>query len=146
MSNDVGMSTSKRERLRWAGMAVAMGCAATAFAHHSYAMFDGGHVRTLQGVVDSVDWTNPHVSFRLRVTPESGTAAQTWKVESHSPSILQHYDWTAKSLRKGMQISVDCYPLRDGQPECRLLTVVLDTGQKLETKLSQTPAEEREFK
>jgi hypothetical protein len=45
-------------------LAVALG--APAFAHHSYAAFDRDENVSVDGVIESVDWNNPHVSIVVR--------------------------------------------------------------------------------
>ena len=51
-------------------------CAASALAHHSFAMFDAEKTITLQGTVKEFEWVNPHSWLRINVNDEkTGKAA-----------------------------------------------------------------------
>ena len=118
----------------------AAGCIAAlaAQAHHSYADFDAARTITLTGSVKSVEWVNPHVSFKIEVAGTGASAAE-WNVETHGPAILKPYGWSSSTLKAGMQVRIVCNPKRDGSHGCRLLTVFFpEAGQTLETKLSKT--------
>ena len=39
---------------------IAATIAAPALAHHSFAMFDAGQIKSVQGTVKEFKWTNPH--------------------------------------------------------------------------------------
>jgi hypothetical protein len=117
--------------------AAALVSAGYALAHHSFAAYDASQVRTLNGMVKTFDWSNPHVAIKLVVQPETGREAQEWSIETSSPVILTRFGWTRQSLKPGDRVRVDCNPLSDGSHGGRLHTVVmLDTGKILKTKLS----------
>ena len=53
----------------------------SAAAHHAFsANYDINNRGSIQGVVEEVQWTNPHIHFYIRVTGEDGTD-QLWDVE-----------------------------------------------------------------
>jgi hypothetical protein len=113
--------------------------AGSALAHHSFAAYDASQVRTLDGMVKTFDWANPHVAIKLVVQPDAGSPPQEWSLETSSPVILTRFGWSRNSLKPGDRIRVDCNPLSNGSHGGRLHTVVmLDTGQILKTKLSAT--------
>jgi hypothetical protein len=113
--------------------------ATLAMAHHSYAEFDANRKVTLAGTVTSLEWANPHVSFKLQGGMEGTDAPQLWDVETHAPGILKKYGWTENSVKPGTVVKVTCQPKRDDSPGCRLLTVFLvKSGVTLETKLSRS--------
>jgi len=121
-----------------AAIATAILTAAPSVAHHSYARYDNSRTRTLQGVVETFSWVNPHVNFKILV-PTAKSTADSWIVETHSPSILHRYGWTADSLTPGTRVRIICIPSRNGAHWCRLLTAqLLDRHQTLETKLSKS--------
>jgi hypothetical protein len=108
-----------------------------AIAHHSYADFDMTRTISLSGTVQSYDWSNPHVSFKMAVTSTDRT--KVWNIESHAPAIMSHHGWTASTLKPGSAVLVVCSPKRDASSGCRLHTLtLLKTGQLLETKLSRS--------
>jgi hypothetical protein len=128
---------TRRRRLRPVFFIGIFFVALPAFAHHSYAHFDSAHTRMLEGSIESVEWGNPHVQFKILVRSESGGKQQEWNIETHAPNILLRYGWTKNSLKYGERVRVVCNAMLDGSQSCRLHTVTfLDTGQTLETKLS----------
>jgi hypothetical protein len=106
-------------------------------AHHSYAAYDLTHTVTLKGTVEAFQWSNPHSTFTLVLEPETLGEPIKWNIITSSPAILKRFGWTRDSLKPGDRVSVLCNPVTDGSHGGRLHTVVLlDTGQVLQTKLS----------
>src|ERR1700728_96326 len=113
-------------------LAAAVGAAAPASAHHSFAMFEPTKTLTFKGTVKTFQWTNPHVILWVLVQPDGGGAAQEWSLETTSPGVLTRSGWTRLSLKAGDRVSVVLSPLRDGSHGGGLNSVtLLDTGQKL---------------
>ena len=128
------MKTATAAILR-ASMLGLFGLAATATAHHSFAVYDPNKIQTLKGTVKIFQWTNPHTVIWIMVQPEGGGAPQEWTIETTSPGVLTRSGWTRKSLKPGDRVGVDFHPLRDGSHGGGLTSVtLLDTGQKLEAK------------
>jgi len=114
---------------------VALTSATAAFAHHSFAMYDGTKEVTLKGAVKSFQWTNPHVIIWLMGAPVTGGAPQIWTIELTSPGNLTRIGWTRKSLNVGDEVEVQISPLRDGQAGGSFRTAkLLATGQVLTAK------------
>jgi hypothetical protein len=108
-----------------------------ALAHHSFAAYDATQTRTLKGVVETIQWSNPHTVFTLLLQADGGGEPLKWNIIASSPAILKRFGWTQDSLKPGDHVSVLCNPLNDGSHGGRLHTVLLlDTGQILQTKLS----------
>jgi hypothetical protein len=106
-------------------------------AHHSYGAYDLNQTRTLQGTVETFQWSNPHSSFTLVLEPDGHSEPIKWNIITSSPAILKRFGWTQHALKPGDRISVICNPMLDGSHGGRLHTVVLlDTSQVLRTKLS----------
>ena len=89
--------------------------AAPAWAHHSFAMFDVKKKVTLNGTVKEFQWISPH-AWIVMTTPVPGGQPKQWAVELSSPRTLARLGLTPKTLRPGMNISVDIHPLKDGSP------------------------------
>jgi Family of unknown function (DUF6152) len=114
-----------------------------AFAHHSFASYDVVNTRTLKGTLETLQWSNPHVTLKMLVQPDGGGATQEWSLVTSGPAILKRFGWTRSSLKPGDRISVICNPMSDGSHGGRVHTVVLlDTGLTLKTKLSEPGATE----
>jgi hypothetical protein len=88
--------------------------AASALAHHSFAMFDQSAAArmTLKGKVDDFQWTNPHAFIQLEMASADGKA-EIWSIELNSPNNLKRQGWSSSSLKKGDQITLITAPLRD---------------------------------
>jgi hypothetical protein len=111
---------------------------ASAFAHHSFAMFDSTKVATLTGTIKELQWAAPHVMIWLVEDPKEGEPAggaggKLWSVElSTSPGPLSRQGWTRQSVLPGDRVTVEINPLRSGNPggAFKKLTI-LSTGQVL---------------
>jgi len=110
-----------------------------AAAHHSGAAYDREHLKTTQGTVKTVNWTNPHITFAIETDAKDGQPAQTLTFEVSSPGVLTRSGWTKRSLQPGDHAVFLYAPLRDGNPGGFLLKVTLPDGKEL--SFSLTPAE-----
>jgi hypothetical protein len=104
--------------------------AVPAFAHHSFAMFDGDKRITLAGTVKEFTWTNPHAWVVMIATNEQGQPEQ-WAFECPSPSGLARKGWLPKTLTPGMKVSVLMHPLKNGEHGGSLITLTLPNGTEL---------------
>jgi hypothetical protein len=99
-------------------------------AHHSFAMFDTAKPVTLEGVVTSFEWTNPHAYIEVDVP--DGKGGQThWTIELGSTSILMRAGWKFNTLKKGDKVTAVVNPLRNGEPGSLLSRVTLADGRVL---------------
>ena len=55
----------------------------SAFAHHSFAMFDPDRLITQTGIVKEFEWTNPHVWIHILAPDQSGKPVE-WSFEMQS--------------------------------------------------------------
>ena len=112
-----------------AGLIVSFG--GIAAAHHSGAAYDMQHLRTTEGTVKTVNWTNPHITFVIECDARDGEPPQTMVFEVSSPGVLTRSGWTKRSLQPGDHAVFHYAPLRDGNPGGFLLNVDLPNGQEL---------------
>ena len=103
---------------------------APVLAHHSFSMFDQTMPLTLQGVVTSVEWTNPHVYIELDLA-DTVKGSRHWSIELGSPSILQRGGWKFNSVRKGDKVTAVVSPLKNGEPGSLLTRITLPDGRVL---------------
>jgi len=111
------------------GLIFDLGSVAT--AHHSGAAYDMEHLRTTEGTVKTVNWTNPHITFVIECDAKEGASPQTLVFEVSSPGVLTRSGWTKRSLQPGDHALFHYAPLRDGNPGGFLLKVDLPNGQVL---------------
>jgi hypothetical protein len=108
------------------GAAAALVMTSTAQAHHSFAMFDMTKQVTLQGVVKSFQYTNPHIWIQVVVTDPATGKEVEYAIEGGSPNNLSRAGWTRGSLKAGEKATVVVHPLRSGEPGGSLMGVTTD--------------------
>jgi hypothetical protein len=116
-----------------AGLLLSFG--GVAAAHHSGAAYDMEHPRDIKGIVKTVNWTNPHITFVIEADAKDGQPAQTLVFEVSSPGVLTRSGWTKRSLQPGDHAVFHYAPLRDGSPGGFLVRVTLPNGQELSFSL-----------
>jgi hypothetical protein len=104
--------------------------AASAEAHHSFAMFDQEKVITLRGTVKEFQWANPHSWIQLMV-PGEGAKVTEWSVEMSGPGGLARKGWKPRTLKQGDKVTIVIHPLRDGGPGGSFVSVVLPSGETM---------------
>ncbi len=129
---------SPRIALVTAGLLLSFG--GVAAAHHSGAAYDMEHLRTTEGTVKTVNWTNPHITFVIETDAKDGEPAHTLAFEVSSPGVLTRSGWTKRSLQPGDHAVFRYAPLRDCNPGGFLMKVTLPNGQEL--SFSLTPADQ----
>ena len=116
----------KFKTLGLASIAAAM-YAIPAFAHHSFAMFDGDTILTREGTITEFHWVNPH-SWVVMTSPDEQGEEYTWAFELLSPSSLARNGWVPKSLTPGMEVSATFHPLKSGEPGGSLMQIEISDG------------------
>ena len=109
-------------------------------AHHSTAMFEWGKDSTIQGTVETVEWTQPHVWFNMMV-PNGKGGAERWGIEGMSPSYLNRAGWNKHTLNPGDKITMVIYRLKDGRKGGFCAEVDWADGRKLRHVPSRAGAE-----
>ena len=86
---------------------------ATAFSHHNPAVtFIPDETTEIEGVVRSVAWRNPHVTYRVDVTDESGETV-TWSVESGAVMELRLRGLDRRVIEQGDRIQLEVAHVED---------------------------------
>lgn len=114
---------------------VALPCAAallavSAYAHHSFAMFDNTRSVTLHGKVTGYQWTNPHVYLDIDANDGKG-GTKHYTMEMTSPNMLHRGGWSSRTVKPGDVVTAVMSPLRDGQSGGLLLELTLPNGKKM---------------
>lgn len=104
--------------------------AASAAAHHSFAIFDHTRTLTLRGTVLTYQWTNPHGYIQLEVESGLDNVAE-FSLELTSINMLRRAGWRSSDLSPGDRITVITAPLLDGEPGGLLLELEKADGRKL---------------
>src|SRR5215470_13743175 len=102
----------------------------TAFAHHSFAVYDHSHTLNVKGTVTKWQWSNPHAYLDIDVN-EAGTIKH-YTLEGTSINMLQRTGWRSNMIKAGDEVKVVFAPLLSGQPAGLLLGITLANGEKKE--------------
>jgi len=110
-------------------LVTALWCAAPAWSHHSFAMFDHDKFLTLDGTIRNVEWVNPHSWIFLDVAdPDKPGTAVTWAIEGASPGIFSRQGFTRKDFAAGSRMKIDIHPNKDGSMAGQFLRVTFPDG------------------
>ena len=102
--------------------------AASAVAHHSFAMFDRSKKLTMVGTVTQFQWTNPHSWIEFDAQKEDGTT-EHWSIECNSPNNLSRQGFHSDTLKPGDKITIMFWPLRSGEKGGLFITLTRADGQ-----------------
>ena len=102
----------------------------SALAHHSPIVFDRTKQVTLMGTVTEFRWGNPHSWIHIDVTDADGKVAN-WGIEMNPASHLARDGWRSTTLKRGDQVSIVVFPLRNDEKGGQYISVTLPDGKKL---------------
>jgi hypothetical protein len=123
---------SLARRLHWFFLAlIVLAAAATALAHHSFAVYDHTRTLNLKGTVTKWQWSNPHAYLDLDVKQADGTIKH-YTLEGTSINMLQRVGWRSNMIKAGDQVTAVAAPLLTGEPAGLLLEITLANGEKKE--------------
>jgi hypothetical protein len=102
-------------------------------AHHSNVAVDMTRRATVQGVVKTLEWTNPHVW--LWIVSDDGTRdSRTFAFETASPSELaRFFGWNRRIVAPGDLVTVEYAPFRNGEPGGSLVNLSRADGKSIPT-------------
>jgi hypothetical protein len=104
--------------------------ATTAFAHHSPIVFDRTKQVTLTGVVTEFRWGNPHSWIHIDVADADGKVGN-WGIEMNPASHLARDGWRSTTLKRGDQVSIVVFPLRNDEKGGQYISIKLPDGKTL---------------
>lgn len=109
------------------------------FGHHSFAMFDQTRKVTIQGTIEDIQWTNPHVWIEVNVEKPDGSL-ELWGIEMTSKVHLTRQGFPIDKLAVGDQGTFVMSPYADGRPGGRFWTLETASG-----VIFRDPGAQREF-
>jgi hypothetical protein len=109
--------------------AVVLAVAAPVVAHHSPFMYAQKPV-TLQAVVKSWRWGNPHCLLTFEVKGEDGAVVE-WLAETQAPNTAYTLGYRPGSFKAGDTATITLRPAANGDPYGLLALVVLADGTRI---------------
>ena len=83
-----------------------LAAAPSVVAHHSFAAeFDSNRPLTVTGVVQKLEWTNPHARIYVDAKDDKGNVIH-WDFELGPPNGLMRRGWNRNSLKQGHVVTV----------------------------------------
>lgn len=101
--------------------------AATAAAHHSFAVFDHTRTLTIHGTVTRFQWTNPHGFLEVDV-PQPDGSMKHYSIELTSINMMQRVGWRSNMIKAGDKVTAVVAPLLSGEPVGLGLEVTMADG------------------
>ena len=103
----------------------------TVVAHHSFAAeFNANSPVTVNGVVNKMDWVNPHSWIYVDVKGTDGKVV-TWRFEMGPPNALLRMGWRKDSIPPGTPVKIEGYRAKSGEAVANAKTVTLPDGREL---------------
>jgi len=110
----------------------AVALAASAAAHHSFAVYDFAQQIPFEGVVDTINFKNPHISMTLTHTQEDGTTLTIDFIEGAPANMLVRKGLRPQMIAPGTKITAVGSPLREDPTKFFLRRVILEDGREFE--------------
>lgn len=126
------------KKLAIAAIAAALAIPLSAFAHHSFAMFDNTKELELKGTVQEWQWTSPHVWLYLLV-PNGAKEPDKYTLEGGNPGMLRREGFAKGSMAPGDKVTVYMSPLRSGEKGGNINAIILPDGKILGTRMKVVP-------
>ena len=106
--------------------------ATPAFAHHPFeSEFDAKAPITLKGKITDIQWTSPHVVFKMEA-PDAEGKMKSWDLEAASPEEMIKMGWTAETIKTGDEVTVQAYQAKaEGSSVVAARNIELPDGTKM---------------
>ena len=101
-------------------------------AHHSFAVYDFTQEIPFEGVVDTLNFKNPHIAMTLKVTLEDGKTETINFIEGAPANMLVRNGLRPNMIQPGTKITAIGSPLRDDPTQFFLRRVILEDGREFQ--------------
>ena len=118
-----------RPQLLALGMIGVLFAAGTLSAHHRWPVNRSTEV-TVQGMVATYTWSNPHVMIELDVRADDGKV-ERWQIGGPSINQMAANGWDKNTLKAGDVITGFGFRFTDGSRIMRLERIVTSAGREL---------------
>ena len=119
-----------------------MSVSAPSFAHHSFASWDLQKDIPFEGVVDTLDFRNPHMSMTLIQTKPDGQQEKVIFSEGAPANMMIRLGLKPDMIKPGTKIKAIGAPRKDNPNVYFLKTIILEDG-RIFTALGRPKKEEK---
>ena len=109
---------------RFVCTAVAITTSATAFAHHGFGLFDRTKPVEIEGVIESIDFVNPHSYLNLDVIGPDGNLI-AMRCEMRAATLLRRSGWSKEMFVAGAQAKISGWGHRDDPAACYIEDITI---------------------
>jgi hypothetical protein len=119
-------------RLRILYLLGAAALAGPAFAHHSFAVYDFNQQIPFEGVVETLNFKNPHIAMTLTQTDEKGETRTINFIEGAPANMLVRNGLRPDMIKPGTKVTAYGSPLREDPTAYFLRKIVLEDGREFQ--------------
>jgi len=115
-----------RFRVLW--MVLALGVVAapvSLLAHHGAAIYDETKGVTVNGVVTSWLWANPHCLLEFDAKDQKGSSVH-WTAEVSNPPDMIARGWSRKMFKPGDEVTAIMIVAKNGEPIGRIVRITVN--------------------
>ena len=110
-----------------------LGCLAVpAAAHHSFAVYDFSQQIPFEGVVETLNFKNPHIAMTLAHTDEKGETRTINFIEGAPANMLARNGLRPDMIKPGTKITAVGSPLKKDPTQYFLRKVILEDGREFQ--------------
>jgi len=122
-----------KSQLLAAAVVSASAFSTAAWAHHSFAAeFDAESMGSVSGTITRVQFTNPHVRYRLDVENAAGET-QEWELQMSSVTTLRGANWYRDTIKVGDKVTAQGQLGRNGTHKLFIRSLEKSDGTVLST-------------
>lgn len=115
-----------------ASFIVALGGSAAALAHHSFAVYDFAQQVPFEGVVETLNFKNPHIAMTLTHTNEDGERETINFIEGAPANMLVRNGLRPEMIKPGTKVTAIGSPLREDPTQFFLRRIRLEDGREFQ--------------
>ena len=114
--------------LATAAVTVSLTFASVTNAHHSFAVYDFANEIAFEGVVETLNFKNPHIAMTLSYEAEDGTTKIANFVEGAPANMMVRNGFNPAWIAPGTKITAIGSPRHDNPEQLFLKAVILEDG------------------
>ncbi len=99
-----------------------------ALAHHSFAIYDFNTMIPYEGVVEELDFRNPHIAMKLKTEDENGKEMIIEFIEGPPANMLARQGLKPDMVKVGTRITAVASPLHEDKTKFFLRIIRLENG------------------